>query len=129
MSAAQWNEQSGVATWGPCTGIGSLDGDDWLGYTGVNFGDVSPTSVTFKLATPNAGRKLYVRLDSRTGPVVATLTTAATGADWEHLSLTAQTAALTTPVTGVHRVYLTSDPLSTSPYNFGVANIESFQFL
>jgi hypothetical protein len=129
IQAEQWNDHRGITTWGPCTGIGSFDGNDWLEYANVDFGATSPALVSIRLATPNAGRKIYVRVDSPTGPVIATVTTTATGTSWNTVATQDQSTNVSTPVTGVHRVYLTTDPLSTSPYNWGVANVDSFTFL
>jgi hypothetical protein len=130
IQAEAWNDSLGLTTWGPCVGIGSFDAGDWMRYSKIDFGAVSPTSVSFVLATPNCCNQIFVRLDSETGPVVATLTTTATanGGGWQQALYTTQTAPLTSPVTGVRTVFLTTQNPATAPYAFGIANIDSFSF-
>ena len=62
---------------------------------------------------------MQIRTGSATGAIVGTLTVQSTGA-WN--VYTAQTATLTTKLTGVQNLYLTFSGGS------GVANIQSFKF-
>ena len=88
--------------------IGSTDGGDWVMYGGFDFGSKSYSKVVFSVGTPQsyAGSPIYVRLDSRNGPVIATLTVEATDGFNVPKEQVANIVS-TEPITGVHDIYLT----------------------
>lgn len=100
--------------------VGYLDAGDYLHYRAVGF-EGGARSVSFLVAVPlaAAGKKIDVRLDSMTGPLVGTLTVQNTGG-WS--SFATQGINLTTSVTGVHDLYLVMSG------GADVANIDSFIF-
>jgi PKD repeat protein/type 1 glutamine amidotransferase len=107
---------------------GSIDNGD---YTSLNnryfFGNMDK-SITFRFAQATAAgttRGLVdVRLDSATGPVVATCTLASTGGANTY---TNQTCPFTEPVTGSRRIYLTFRQAPGGPAtNFGQLNWVQF---
>lgn len=57
------------------TAVGGIRGSDWLAYRDVQFGEKGTTSITVNGANDSAygNEKLELRLDSKDGPVVATL--------------------------------------------------------
>jgi hypothetical protein len=130
IEAETWNDQDQVTTWGPCIGISHLDQGDWIRYDNVDFGATSPTKLVMRLGTPDwfAGKKIYLRADTATGPVIATLTTQGTGADWDNFEAVEQTAKVTGPITGTHRVFLTGPSIAEAPLGFGLGNIDWFTF-
>lgn len=119
IAANSLSAQSGVNV--ASNNIGSLDAGDWAAYNALDFGTGGATKATFTLAVDNAfaGKQIQIRTGSPTGAVVGTLTVAGTGG-WG--KFTAQTATLTTKVTGVQNVYLTFSGGS------GVANVQSLKF-
>jgi beta-glucosidase len=83
--------------------VGHIAAGDYLAYD-LDFGATSPASVTTRWASAaTVGGTLTYRLDSTTGPVIATVPVAPTGGwqTWTSLSTTLSGAA-----TGVHRVFL-----------------------
>ncbi len=58
--------------------VGGIDAGDWLRFYNVSF-DEAPDVLMVSLAAAAAGGTIEVRLDSTTGPKVATLTIASTG--------------------------------------------------
>jgi beta-glucosidase len=108
--AESWTSQSGTQTesttdTGGGSDVGHIAAGDWLAYAGVDFGSTGAASVTTRLAsgTANTGTVQY-RLDSTTGPVIATVPVSSTGG-WQ--TWVSRTATLTAPATGVHSVYVT----------------------
>ncbi|WP_432841817.1 carbohydrate-binding protein [Dactylosporangium sp. CA-092794] len=75
---------------------------DWLGYTNVDFGTPTAASVTTRLASGASSGTIQYRLDSTTGPIIATVPVPVTSTGgwqtWTNLS---------GPATGVHTVFLT----------------------
>jgi hypothetical protein len=100
--------------------VGYLDAGDYLHFKAVGFDD-GAKSVSFEVAVPStaAGKKIEVRLDSKTGTLVGSLTVQNTGG-WS--AYTSQAINLTTTITGVRDLYLVMASGSD------VANIDSFVF-
>jgi beta-glucosidase len=86
--------------------VGSISPADSLSYHGVDFGPTAPARITVRMAS-GAGTSgtLQVRLDSTTGPVIASLPVGGTGG-WQ--SWQEHSADVTTAVTGNRSVHLTS---------------------
>lgn len=127
IGAAYYSGQSGtsveICTDAGCgQDVGSNAPGDYLWYDDVDFGTTSPTSVTTRIASgATVTGTLQYRLDSVTGPVVASLATGSTGG-WQ--SWASQVSTLSTSVTGTHRLYLVFSGTSTGD----LANVNWFQF-
>lgn len=102
--------------------VGWIATGDHLYYEGVDFGGTPPASVTTRVASgaPVTGTIQY-RLDSPSGPVVASTPISNTGG-WQNW--TSRTVALTGQPTGVHRLYL----VFTGPTSSDFVNVNWFQF-
>ena len=118
ISAPTYSAQSGLTVQNGA--LASTGAGDWAAYNALDFG-TGATKVTFNLGVDalNAGRQIVLRTGSPTGAIVGTLTVKSTGG-WG--VYTAQTATLTTKLTGVQNLYL------TFAGGTGVANIQSFKF-
>ncbi len=84
--------------------VGHIAPGDWLAYD-LDFGPTSAASVTTRIASgASTSGTLQYRLDSPTGPIVATSAVAPTGGwqTWQSV-----TSTLSAGGTGIHRVYLT----------------------
>jgi beta-glucosidase len=102
--------------------VGWIAPGDWLAYDNVDFGSVSPASVTTRLASgATVSGTVQYRLDSTTGPVVATVAVNPTGG-WQ--TWTSATTTLSAAATGVHLVYLTF----TGTAGTDIGNLNWFQF-
>lgn len=126
IGASYYDEQRGTQV-ERCTdsgcgqNVGYLTPGDHVAYADVDFGATPPTSVTTRLASAStAGGTLQFRLDSPTGPLVATVSAASTGG-WQ--TWTSRTAAAS-GATGVHRLYL----VATGGTGGDLANVNWFQF-
>jgi beta-glucosidase len=126
IGAAYYDGQQGTllerCTDGGCgQNVGWIATGDWLYYDGVDFGATPPARVLSRIASgASTGGTITYRLDSPTGPVVATVTVTPTGG-WQNW------ASVTAPVggaTGVHRLYLTFT--GNTPADF--VNVNWFQF-
>jgi hypothetical protein len=105
------NKYSGGGTG---TFVGNISSSSWLEYNHVDFGTTGLNSFQASVASPSSsGRQLQIRLDSRTGTVIGTLTITGTGG-WYNFAT--QTAPITT-TTGVHDVYLV--PVGTGLSGYG----------
>jgi beta-glucosidase len=94
---------------------------DYLYYDNVAFGATSASRVVSRIASGAAsGGTISYRLDSPTGPVVATANVTPTGGwqNWVSLTSTASGA------TGTHRLYLTFTGATTADF----VNVNWFQF-
>jgi hypothetical protein len=81
-----------------------------------------PASVLTRLASgSSASGTIQYRLDSPTGPLIASVPVSSTGG-WQ--SWTSRTVALSGPATGVHRLYL----VFSSPGTADFVNVNWFQF-
>ncbi|WP_328916883.1 MULTISPECIES: glycoside hydrolase family 3 N-terminal domain-containing protein [unclassified Streptomyces] len=125
--AESFSSQSGTQTetttdTGGGQDVGYITAGDWLAYNDVDFGTTGATSVSTRLASGAAttGTVQY-RLDSTTGPVIATVPVTSTGG-WQNWTTT--TANLTTAATGKHTVYLTFTTNGTGD----LVNLNWFQF-
>jgi subtilisin family serine protease len=118
IAAPTYSAMSGLSVQN--SALASTGTGDWAAYNGLDFG-AGASSVTFNLGVDaaSAGRQIQIRTGGAAGAVVGTLTVKSTGA-WN--KYTAQTATLTTRLTGVQNLYLTFSGGS------GVANIVSFMF-
>jgi beta-glucosidase len=126
VQAESFSTQSGVQTettsdTGGGLNVGWIAPGDWLHYGSVDFGSPSAVSVTTRLASgATATGTIQYRLDSSTGPIVASVPVSNTGG-WQ--SWTSRVATLSASATGVHQLYVT---FSGSGGDF--ANINWFQF-
>lgn len=100
--------------------LGCLDTGDYVRYN-VDFGYPGAKSVRFRLAVDNccAGRRIEVRSDSPSGPVLGSASPSATGS-WTSFIDTLR--ANISPTSGVHDIYLVFSG------GYGVANIDWFMF-
>jgi len=126
--AESYSSQSGIQTetttdTGGGLNVGWIAAGDWLAYSGVDFGTASPASVTtrFASAATVTGTVQY-RLDSTTGPVIASVPVSSTGGWQTWVSLNTN---LSGSATGVHTVYLTF----TTSGAADLGNINWFQFM
>jgi beta-glucosidase len=109
IGAVYYDGQSGTllerCTDGGCgQNVGWIATGDYLYYDGVDFGATAPASVLTRIASgASTGGTIRYRLDSPTGPVIATVTVNPTGGwqSWTSVTVPAGGA------TGVHRLYLT----------------------
>jgi hypothetical protein len=118
IAATTYSAQSGLTIQNGA--LASTGAGDWAAYNALDFG-TGATKATFNLGVDatNAGRQVQIRTGGATGTIVGTLTVQNTGG-WG--VYTAQTATLTTKLTGVQNLYL------TFAGGTGVANIQSFKF-
>ncbi|HKE16028.1 MAG TPA: glycoside hydrolase family 3 N-terminal domain-containing protein [Kofleriaceae bacterium] len=85
--------------------VGWIAPGDWLAFPGMNFGTTTPHSVTLRRASGSASTgTIQLRLDSTTGPILATFSISNTGG-WQ--SWGSVTANLTGSATGVHTLFIT----------------------
>jgi beta-glucosidase len=108
IQAESYDAQSGTqlestSDTGGGQNVGFIAPGDWLAYD-LDFGTASPATVTTRLASGASSGSIQYRLDSTTGPVIATVPVSSTGG-WQ--TWTTATTNLTGTATGVHRVYLT----------------------
>jgi parallel beta-helix repeat protein len=100
-------------------GLGYNFAGSWVEFSSIDFGDgVSHVTLQFAVADAYAGKKIVLRLDGPTGPVIGTLVTAGTGS-WA--TYTAQTTAIA-GATGIHNLYLCMGGVGA------VGNIKTMQF-
>ena len=101
--------------------VGWIAPGDWLAYNGIDFGSPTALSVTTRIASgTTATGTIQYRLDSTTGPIIATVAVSNTGG-WQ--SWTSRVTTLSGSATGVHTLYLT---FTGSGGDF--VNINWFQF-
>jgi beta-glucosidase len=127
IQAESFSSQSGTQTetttdTGGGQNVGFITAGDWLAYSGVDFGSSSAVSVTTRLAS-GAGvtGTVQYRLDSTTGPVIASVPVSNTGG-WQ--SWVSNTTNLTGTATGVHTLFIT---FTTSAAG-DLVNLNWFQF-
>jgi beta-glucosidase len=126
VQAESWATQSGVQTEttadsGGGLNVGWIAPGDWIGYGQVDFGNPSATTVTTRIASgATATGTIQYRLDSTTGPVVASVPVTNTGG-WQ--TWTSRVTTLSATATGVHQLYVT---FTGSGGDF--VNINWFQF-
>jgi beta-glucosidase len=126
--AENWTAQSGVMTetttdTGGGINVGWITAGDWISYASVNFGATPATSVRTRLASGSSitGAVQY-RLDSTTGPIIATVPVSNTGG-WQ--SWTTASTNLTGTASGTHTVYFTF----TTNGSGDLVNLNWFQFV
>jgi beta-glucosidase len=125
--AESFNSQSGTqlettSDTGGGQNVGRIAPGDWLAYDNVDFGAASPGSVTTRIASgATVSGTIQYRLDSTTGPVIASVAVSPTGG-WQ--SWTSAVTSLSGSATGVHRVFLTFTGTAGSDFT----NINWFQF-
>ena len=102
--------------------VGFIQNGSTMVYNNVDFGSGGNTEFIANISVhPSyAGNQLQLRLDSATGTLIGTLTTASTG-DWS--TFTNQKAAIS-GASGVHNLYI----VATAPAGAYVANIDWFTF-
>jgi beta-glucosidase len=126
IQAESFGSQSGVQLEGTSdTGggqnVGWIAPGDWIAYPGVNFGSPTALRVTTRRASgATATGTIQYRLDSTTGPIIASVPISNTGG-WQ--SWGSVTTNLSGSATGVHTVFIT---FIGSGGDF--ANINWFQF-
>ena len=125
--AESFNSQSGTqlettSDTGGGQNVGWIAPGDWLAYDNVDFGSTSPASVTTRIASgATVSGTIQYRLDSTTGPVIASVAVSPTGG-WQ--SWTSATTTLSGAATGAHRVFLTFTGTAGTDFT----NINWFQF-
>jgi beta-glucosidase len=108
--AEAYTSQSGTQTeattdTGGGQDVGYIAPGDWLAYGNVDFGSPGAVSVTTRLASAATGTgTVQYRLDSTTGPVIASVPVSGTGG-WQNWTST--TTSLTGTATGRHTLYAT----------------------
>jgi beta-glucosidase len=109
VGAAYYDGQSGTQL-ERCTdsgcgqNVGWIAPGDYLYYDDVDFGAASPATVLSRVASGSSTTgTIEYRLDSQTGPVVASVPISNTGG-WQ--SWTSRTVPLSGPATGKHRLYV-----------------------
>jgi beta-glucosidase len=128
IGAAYYDEQTGTllerCTDGGCgQNVGWIRDGDSLGYYGVDFGAAPPAQVVTRLASgASTTGTIEYRLDSTSGPLIASVPVSSTGGwqSWASRTATVQGAS----VTGVHRLYLVFRSSSTADF----VNVNWFQF-
>ncbi|MFI5911936.1 family 20 glycosylhydrolase [Dactylosporangium sp. NPDC051541] len=108
IQAESYNAQTGTQTeattdTGGGQNVGYITPGDTLAYD-LDFGAAAPASVTTRLASGASSGTVQYRLDSATGPIIASVPVTSTGG-WQ--SWTGRTTTLSGSATGVHRLYLT----------------------
>ncbi|WP_249051832.1 carbohydrate-binding protein [Cellulomonas fimi] len=107
---------------GPGMNVGYVHEGDVLTYKGMDFGSRGPRAVVTRVASESAaGGVVEYRLDSPTGPVVASVPVTSTGGwqQWASVS-----APVTEPVRGVRDVYVTFRGGGSG----GIVNLNWFTF-
>ena len=101
--------------------VGWIAPGDWLAYNGIDFGGTTAVSVTTRIASGStATGTIQYRLDSTTGPIIASMAVSNTGG-WQ--SWTSRVTTLSGSATGVHTLFIT---FTGSGGDF--VNINWFQF-
>jgi beta-glucosidase len=124
--AESFGSQSGVqlentSDTGGGQNVGWIAPGDWIAYPGMNFGSPTALRVTTRRASgSNATGTIQYRLDSTTGPIIASVPISNTGG-WQ--SWGSVTTNLSGTATGVHTLFIT---FTGSGGDF--ANINWFQF-
>jgi len=125
--AESFNSQSGTmlestSDAGGGQNVGWIAPGDWLAYDNVDFGAASPASVTTRVASgATVSGTIQYRLDSTTGPIIASVAVSPTGG-WQ--SWTSATTSLSGSATGAHRLFLTFTGTAGADFT----NINWFQF-
>lgn len=128
IEAESYDSQAGVKTSatsdsGGGRSIGSLANGDWTAYNTVQFGSVSPATVSLRVASgaiSAATGSIDIRIDSKTGRKIGSIAMSNTGG-WESWQ-TSKTAI--DAVTGTHNVYLVMR--SSAPWEFAQVNWLTF---
>jgi beta-glucosidase len=126
IEAESFSSQSGVqleatSDTGGGQDVGFIAPGDSIAYTGVNFGSSTPLQVITRRASgATATGTVQYRLDSTTGPIIASVPVSNTGG-WQ--SWGSVTTNLSSTATGVHTVFVT---FIGSGGDF--ANLNWFQF-
>jgi endonuclease/exonuclease/phosphatase family metal-dependent hydrolase len=122
IPALSYDSMSGVVN--GSAHVGYIDSGDWIVYRGVDFGTgASSASLSVAVDSSYAGKRIELRLDSRTAMPIGTLVVAGTGG-WSSF------ASQSVPVsgaTGLHDLYLTFSQ-GTGPQPDGIGNLQSLQF-
>jgi N-acetyl-beta-hexosaminidase len=124
--AESFGSQSGTQTetttdTGGGQNVGFITPGDWLGYINVDFGTPTAASVTTRLASGASSGTIQYRLDSTTGPIIASVPVTSTGG-WQ--TWTTNTTNLTGAATSVHTVFLTFTGTAGADF----VNLNWFQF-
>jgi beta-glucosidase len=105
FSSQSGTQLEGTTDTGGGQNVGWIAPGDWLAYSNVDFGSPTALSVLTRIASGSAASgTIQYRLDSTTGPIIASVPVSNTGG-WQ--SWTTATTTLSGSATGVHTVYLT----------------------
>ncbi|HCU49210.1 MAG TPA: hypothetical protein DGG94_05270 [Micromonosporaceae bacterium] len=108
--AESFSSQSGIQTQtttdtGGGQNVGWIAPGDWIAYSNVDFGSPTALSVLTRIASgATTSGTIQYRLDSATGPIIASVPVSNTGG-WQ--AWTTATTNLSGTATSVHTVYLT----------------------
>ncbi|KIM94749.1 carbohydrate-binding module family 6 protein [Oidiodendron maius Zn] len=103
--------------------VGWIHQGEWLGYSDIDFGTVTPTQFIVRVAsgaTDGITGVIQVVLDSLSASPICSLPVSGTG-DWQNWT---NVSATISAVTGIHTVYL----LFTSDQDFDFINVNWFTF-
>ncbi|MCL2487860.1 MAG: carbohydrate-binding protein [Oscillospiraceae bacterium] len=116
IQADEWTDQKGTAgkedNQEGGQSVAHINAGEWVRYQDVHFVSI-PTGLTFRAAVEHASGTAYLRLDSPTGPLIATAALTNTGGWFTYRTFTL-TLADPSLLTGVHDVYLC---FGTNGYN------------
>jgi beta-glucosidase len=109
LEAESFNSQTGVQTQattdtGGGQNVGFITPGDTIGWANLDFGTPTAATVTTRLASGAASGSIQYRLDSATGPVIATTPVTSTGG-WQ--TWTSVTTTLSAAATGRHTLFAT----------------------
>jgi beta-glucosidase len=110
VQAESYGSQSGVqleatSDTGGGQNVGFINPGDWVAYPNVDFGSTTPARVTTRRASGSGTTgTIRYRLDSTTGPIIATVQISNTGG-WQ--SWGSVTSNLSASATGVHTLFVT----------------------
>jgi len=129
VGAAYYDEQAGTLL-ERCTdsgcgqNVGWIANGDSLGYYAVDFGATPPAQVVTRLASGStATGTIEYRLDSTSGPLIASVPVSGTGG-WQTWTSRTTTVTPGSTATGVHRLYLVFRSSGTADF----VNLNWFQF-
>lgn len=122
IEAESFAASSGTSTRAGATGtvVGSFDGNDWVSYAGVDFGE-GRDLMRMNVATddPYENQTFEIRLDAADGPVIANFRVDSTGG-FDNFS---QQYAAIVPTAGVHDVYVKALGWA------GIGDVDTISFL
>ena len=101
LEAENYSAMYGITNYG--TNVGSCDNNDWESFQNINFTTpMNYFSAMFSVPATNTGQKAEIRIDSKDGPLLGTMTIKSTGG-WFNFEKHGITI---TPVSGMHDIYI-----------------------